>query len=787
MRIKTRIQLGIILSLVLAATIGLLLFLGVRAVNEANRLDGIAAKTVKGVAELKIITHEYLLHPEERSLMQWRSKYGSLSMLLTGGHFKSPDEKIVADQIFKDLERFKTVFSAITTSLKKGEALGQQESSAFRELQDRMIGELLVKSQTAVSLAFQLHQNIEAKSVTTQKRVSLLTMLLLLTLTAAIVGISLWINRSVARPIAKLEKDTQIIGSGNLDHKVGTTAKDEIGQLSRAFDKMTADLKETTTSIAELNKEITDRKQVEEALKENEQRYKKAQLMGHVGTWEYELETDNFWASDEAKRIYGFDSESKNFTTEEVESCIPERERVHQALVDLIEKDMSYNLEFEIHPMSGPDKKIIKSIAEVIKDASGTPIKVVGVAQDITKQKEAEKAMVELEFQLRQSQKMELVGTLAGGIAHDYNNLLAAIMGNLSMAREETAPHSVIAELLHEAEEASLKARDLTQHFLTLSQGGHPVKGLGSIGNLLKEIPEQVQVHDGIEYTFSIQDDLWPVKYDPKQIEYTITNLLMNAVEAMPQGGCITIQAENQVIDNKDKKFPLVLNEEKYVKISIKDEGSGISEEHMDKIFDPYFSTKDKGTQKGMGMGLAIAQSVIQKHDGYILVDSTTGAGTEVTIYLPAAEEKEEPETVKQEREDITPSTSSDQTTIKKILVMDDEEMLRNLAQMMLERLGYKVETVKDGDEAIETYKKQKDSVEPFDAVILDLTIKGGMGGKQTILELIKIDPGVKAIVCSGYFNDPVITNFEEYGFQGAMPKPYQKADLEIVLKMVLR
>jgi len=787
MRIKTRIQLGIILSLVLAATIGLLLFLGVRAVNEANRLDGIAAKTVKGVAELKIITHEYLLHPEERSLMQWRSKYGSLSKLLTGGHFKSPDEKIVADQIFKDLERFKTVFSAITTSLKKGEALGQQESSAFRELQDRMIGELLVKSQTAVSLAFQLHQNIEAKSVTTQKRVSLLTMLLLLTLTAAIVGISLWINRSVARPIAKLEKDTQIIGSGNLDHKVGTTAKDEIGQLSRAFDKMTADLKETTTSIAELNKEITDRKQVEEALKENEQRYKKAQLMGHVGNWEYELETDNFWASDEAKRIYGFDSESKNFTTEEVESCIPERERVHQALVDLIEKDMSYNLEFEIHPMSGPDKKIIKSIAEVIKDASGTPIKVVGVAQDITKQKEAEKAMVELEFQLRQSQKMELVGTLAGGIAHDYNNLLAAIMGNLSMAREETAPHSVIAELLHEAEEASLKARDLTQHFLTLSQGGHPVKGLGSIGNLLKEIPEQVQVHDGIEYAFSIQDDLWPVEYDPIQIKYTITNLLMNAVEAMPQGGCITIQAENQVIDNKDKKFPLVLNEGKYVRISIKDEGSGISEEHMDKIFDPYFSTKDKGTQKGMGMGLAIAQSVIQKHDGHIMIDSTTGAGTEVTIYLPAAEEKEEPETVKQEREDITPSTSSDQTTIKRVLVMDDEEMLRNLAQMMLERLGYEVETVKDGDEAIEAYKKQKDSVEPFDAVILDLTIKGGMGGKQTIRELIKIDPDVKAIVCSGYFDDPVITNFEEYGFKGAMPKPYQKADLEIVLKKVLR
>jgi len=391
-----------------------------------------------------------------------------------------------------------------------------------------------------------------------------------------------------------------------------------------------------------------------------------------------------------------------------------------------------------------------------------------------------------LEARLQQANKMELVGTLAGGIAHDYNNLLAVIMGNLSIVQDETDPHSTTAELLHEVEQASLKARDLTHQFLTLSQGGHPVKGLGSIGNLLKEIPEQVQVHDGIEYAFSIQNDLCSVEYDPIQIEHTITSLLMNAVEAMPQGGCITIRAENKVIDNKDKEFPLLLNEGKYVKISIKDEGSGISEEHMDKIFDPYFSTKDRGNQKGMGMGLAVAHSVVQKHDGHIMINSTTGAGTTVNIYLPAAEVKREDQKTTQEREDITPSTSSGQTTIKTILVMDDEEMLRNLAQKMLQRLGYEVETVADGDEAIEAYKKQKDSVEPFDAVILDLTIKGGMGGEQTIRELIRIDPGVKAIVCSGYFNDPVITNFEEYGFQGAMPKPYQKADLEIVLKKVL-
>ena len=188
-----------------------------------------------------------------------------------------------------------------------------------------------------------------------------------------------------------------------------------------------------------------------------------------------------------------------------------------------------------------------------------------------------------------------------------------------------------------------------------------------------------------------------------------------------------------------------------------------------------------------MGLGLTTAYAVVQKHGGYIMINSTIDVGTTVTIYLPAAEERRKKQRAKQETADTAPSISSGRPTIKRILVMDDEEGVRNLTQKMLERLGYKVETVKDGVEAIETYKKQMDSGEPFDGVILDLTIKGGMGGDQAIKELIKIDPDVKAIVCSGYFNDPVMANYEEHGFRGAMAKPYQKADLESVLNKVLR
>ena len=251
MRIRTRIQLNIVLSFVLAAAVGLLLFLSIHAMKEASRKAGIANEVVKGVVELKILTSGYLLHPGDRSLIQWRSRYDFITKRLTGGYFRSPDDKITVDQILKNLVRIKTVFTEITIGMNKKQRPGKQESAISRTLQDRLKAELLVKAQAAVSLVFPLQQKIQAELMTTQKRATLLTVLLLLTLTTVIVAISLWINRSIVRPIAKLEEDTQIIGSGNLDYKVGTTSKDEIGQLSRAFDKMTADLKETTASIKE--------------------------------------------------------------------------------------------------------------------------------------------------------------------------------------------------------------------------------------------------------------------------------------------------------------------------------------------------------------------------------------------------------------------------------------------------------------------------------------------------------------------------------------------------------
>jgi PAS domain S-box-containing protein len=526
-------------------------------------------------------------------------------------------------------------------------------------------------------------------------------------------------------------------------------------------------------------RDVTERKKMEQALKESEEKLRVIFDTVYSGVILVDAAGIITFANRRMAEMFGHDMEEFIGTSYPEYMHETQSDAGKHTMLQLIRGDIDHVFVERLYRKKDGTVFWGQISGSRLCHPDGSFSSLVGVIADISERKR-------LEAQLQQSQKMEAVGTLTGGIAHDYNNLLAVIMGNLSMAREETAPHSVMAGFLHEAEQASSKARALTHELMTLSKGGYPMKKPGSIESLLKEIAGQTQTHDGIDYTFSIQDDLWPVEYDSKQMQYVISNVLINAVEAMPQGGTITIQAENQVIENKGNDSGVPLKDGKYVRISIKDEGRGIPEEDIDKIFDPYFSTKERGVQKGMGLGLTTAYAVVEKHGGNIMVNSTTGVGTTVTIYLPVAEEIEKEKSTRQKGDDITPSISGVQPTIKRILVMDDEEMLRTLAQKMLERLEYKVETVKDGMEAIEKYKKHMDSGEPFDGVILDLTIKGGMGGAQAIKELIKIDPDVKAIVCSGYSNDPVLANYEEHGFRGAMAKPYQMADLEQVLEKVL-
>ncbi len=383
---------------------------------------------------------------------------------------------------------------------------------------------------------------------------------------------------------------------------------------------------------------------------------------------------------------------------------------------------------------------------------------------DITEHKQ-------LEEERLKASKLESIGILAGGIAHDFNNILAAILGNVSLAKLSLDNKSVLSELLHETEKASIRATVLTQQLLTFAKGGAPVKEIVELTELIRETTGFSLRGSNVKYRISIPSDLWTVDVDKGQISQVIGNLVINAQQAMPEGGIINISAKNVKAASKDN---LPLSEENYLKISVTDKGHGIPEENLSKIFDPYFTSK----QKGSGLGLATAYSIIHRHDGHLAVKSKVGVGTTFTIYLKASSKKVEgKETAKEESEVLT----------GKILLMDDEKSIRKVTGMMLRSLGNEVEVAFDGEEAIELYKKAMKSDEPFDVVIMDLTIPGGMGGKEAIKKLLKINPDAKAIVSSGYSNDPVISYYQEHGFSGYIPKPYRLEELKKVLNEVLK
>jgi PAS domain S-box-containing protein len=409
-------------------------------------------------------------------------------------------------------------------------------------------------------------------------------------------------------------------------------------------------------------------------------------------------------------------------------------------------------------------ERIIADSGAPIRDERGKIIGVVLVFRDATEKQK-------MEEEILKAGKLESVGILAGGIAHDFNNILTAITGNISLAMRDVKPADAIFRRLADAESACMRAKDLTYQLLTFSKGGAPVKKTVSISEIIEDSARLALAGSNVRCTISMPDDLLPADVDEGQISQVINNLLINAVEAMPGGGVITVRAEN-LTAGKGDALPLAYG--RYIKISIQDQGTGIPPGHLQKIFDPYFTTK----QKGSGLGLAICYSIVKKHDGHISVESVLGSGTTFSIYLPAS--SNEIPRKKDSREEPIRGAG-------KILVMDDEAIVRDVTGQILKHLGYDVEFAGDGSEAIELYRKAKESGKPFDLVIMDLTVPGGMGGKEAIRRLIEIDPDVRAIVSSGYADNLVMSDFRQYGFKGVVAKPYKIQQLALVLQNVLK
>ena len=390
-------------------------------------------------------------------------------------------------------------------------------------------------------------------------------------------------------------------------------------------------------------------------------------------------------------------------------------------------------------------------------------IGVVAVLSDITEEKKMEENLIK-------AQKIESLGILAGGIAHDFNNFLTGILGNISVAKASVDLKKEIFNVLTDAENASISARNLTKQLLTFSKGGTPIKKKVAISELLKSTVYFALSGSNLKCKYHIPANLELTDLDESQIFQVINNLIINAEQSMPEGGEINISAENIILKSDNDFF---LKPGKYVKITIQDYGIGISKEHLLKIFDPYFTTK----QKGSGLGLAVCYSIIKRHNGHIIVESELGKGATFDIYLPASKKKKLKIEAKKDRP-LKPKG--------KILIMDDEIFVQRAASRLLKYNGYKVECVINGQQAIKLYKRARELNEPFALVIMDLTIPGGMGGEKAIKRLLEIDPKAKVIVSSGYSDSPIMANYKEYGFKGVVHKPYTLDELSDVLNKVL-
>jgi PAS domain S-box-containing protein len=541
---------------------------------------------------------------------------------------------------------------------------------------------------------------------------------------------------------------------------------EEVLALSRA--ELETRVKERTAQLAKANsdlvREIEVRKQAQQASRESADRFQS--LTENI--------SDLVWETD-ARGVYTY----VNRKSAELLGYDPE-EMVGKTPVDFVSEEGRSRIVRDFRSIVRSKKpfarwetaSVCKDGRVIVRETSGVPFFHAdgriggyrGIDRDITERRRAEE-------ELQMAERLESISTLAGGIAHDFNNLLAGVLGNISLAERYVERGGKAHDRLIDAEGACLRARDLTQQLLTFSGGGAPVKKPASIAALLKESARFALSGSNVKCEFEMPNDLWAADVDAAQISRVVSNVVINADQAMPQGGRVIVSAENTEIR---RRGVLPLGKGRYIKVTIQDFGIGIEKKHLGKIFEPYFTTKEKG----VGLGLATAYSIIKSHGGCMTAESEFGVGTTVRIFVPAC---------------VGPVPASDEDsderdvgTEGRIMVMDDEQVIGTLLRNGLSEAGYEVDLTSDGGEATDKYAEAIRAKRPYDAVILDLTIPGGIGGRETMLKLLEIDPGVKAIASSGYANDAVMSNFKEYGFSGVVTKPYRFSELERALSNVL-
>ena len=444
--------------------------------------------------------------------------------------------------------------------------------------------------------------------------------------------------------------------------------------------------------------------------------------------------------------------------------CREYQDKFENSIKDVLENAENKSFELETESSEGDTRNISIVLSPARRHNEIDSI--IMVASDITARKKLEK-------ETYKAGKLESISILAGGISHDFNNILTAILGNISLAKLLSNSSEEIVEILSEAEKASLRAKDLTRQLLTFSKGGETIRRITSLKDLISTSASFALRGTNSSFNLNMDDDLWSISADENQINQVISNLVSNAQQSMPDGGTVEIFAEN--VKFPGDKEPQ-LNDDRYVKIMVADKGNGISSEDLPKIFDPYYTTKDSGS----GLGLSITYNIVHKHGGYISVDSKPGEGTRMTVYLPVARDNR-----------IIKAADSGPVREKsmagrRLLVLEDEEFVGRVVKRILEEFGCVVDVARTGNEAIDRYIESIEQGDKYEVVIVDLAIKGGMDGSQAMKELVEIDPDIVAIVSSAYTDEQTVTDYASYGFKAAVTKPYIVDELKLALQRVI-
>jgi PAS domain S-box-containing protein len=642
----------------------------------------------------------------------------------------------------KDLQeltdQYQEALSYFITSTADQERIGRLQAAAA-DIGDAIIA----KSQ---QMAMMANESLRRKTTIATEKINNSKNLLIITIILAFfvaVAIAVYLVKSITRPVSELLNATRKILAGHLGYQSPYQGRDEFRELLAAFNDMSGSLKETNEKT-----------------------------LRHMARNQTILQSsiDGFLIFAEGGHILDANPALCTMTGYNKEELLAMKFTDIEVLNPKNTPDDILKQIRESNSLIFPVNQKTKSGHLVTVEISATYAEIEGMGnffcfiRDITARKK-------MEEELQKIQKLESLGVLAGGIAHDFNNLLTGILGNIDLAMRRLNNDEKAQGWLNNAIKASRRAQDLTQQLLTFAKGGAPVKQPVRVAELLEDATRFILSGAKIKCDLQAPADLWLIEADKGQIGQVIQNITLNASQAMPDGGTLKIRTENVVIS--EGEIP-PLPGGNYVKMAFIDQGQGIDAKHLSRIFDPYFTTKQSGT----GLGLTICYSIITKHHGLLKTESTLGVGTTFTIYLPAFQAAGQD--ASESRETSAPRGYG------RVLIMDDEEHVREIAAEMLTQLGYETDQVEDGKAALRKYRQALETGHPYAAVLMDLTIPGGMGGKETIKEMIAMDPAVKGIVSSGYSYDPIMADPEKYGFRGVVTKPYDLGQLGRTMQLLL-